>query len=83
MYTSLLQPLFDYTDDAWGKISEGFCKELQRLNNRAARIILRKNRSNYTFRVLNWLYLASKRKMHRYILVFKILLNILLGSGFE
>ena len=30
-YTSLLQPLFDYADVAWGEISEGCCKELHRL----------------------------------------------------
>ena len=28
MYTSLLQPLFDYADVARGEISEGCCKEL-------------------------------------------------------
>ena len=35
-YTSLLQPLFDYADVAWGEISEGCCKELHRRQNRAA-----------------------------------------------
>ena len=35
-YTSLLQPSFDYADVAWGEISEGCCKELHRLQNRAA-----------------------------------------------
>ena len=40
VYTSLVQPLYDYADSAWGEISEGCCKELQRLENRAARIIL-------------------------------------------
>ena len=57
--TSLVQPLFDYADVAWGKISEGCCKELQRLQNRAARIILRKNTSDDTFCVLNWLNLSG------------------------
>jgi len=38
--TSLVQPLFDYADVARGEISEGFCKELKRLQNRAARIML-------------------------------------------
>ena len=31
-----MQPLFDYADVAWGEISEGCCKELQRLQNRRA-----------------------------------------------
>ena len=55
----------------WGEISEGCCKELHCLQNRAARIILRNNTSNDTFCVLNWLNLASRRKMHTCILVFK------------
>ena len=62
--TSLVQPLFDYADVAWGK-------ELQRLQNRAARIILGKNTSNDNFCVQNWLNLASRTKMHRCIQVFK------------
>ena len=61
----------------WGEISEGCCKELHRLQNRAAWIIiLRKNTSNDTSCVLNWLNLASRRKMHKYILVFKCLNNL-------
>ena len=74
--TSLVQPLFDYADVAWGKISEGCCKELQRLQNRAARITLGKNTSNDNFCVQNWLNLASRTKMHRCIQVFKCLNNL-------
>ena len=76
VYTSLLQPSFHYADVAWGKISEGWCKKLYRLQNRAAWIILRKNTSNDTFCVLNWLNVASRRKMHKCILVFKCLNNL-------
>ena len=76
VYTSLLHPLFDYADVAWQGISEGCCKELHRLQNRAARIILRENTSNDTFCALNWLNLASRRKMHKCILVFKSLNNL-------
>ena len=77
VYISLLQPLFDHTDVAWGGggISEGCCKELHRLQNRAA-IILWKNTSNDTFHVLNWLTLSSRRKMQKCILVFKCLNNL-------
>ena len=76
VYTSLLQPSFDYADVAWGEISEGCCKELHCLQNCAAQIIFRKNTSNDTFCVLNWLNLASRRKMHKCILVFKCLNNL-------
>ena len=76
VYTSLLQPSFHYADVAWGKISEGCCKELHRLQNRAAQIIWQKNTSNDTFCVLNWFNLASRRKMHKRSLVFKCLNNL-------
>ena len=76
VYTSLLQPSFDNPNVAWGEISEGCCKELHCLQNRAAQIMLRKNTSNDTFCVLNWLNLASRRKMHKCILVFKCLNNL-------
>ena len=67
VYTSLVQPLFDYADVAWSEISEGCCKELQRLQNRAARIILRRKTSKDTLRVLNWLSLTCRRKLHKCI----------------
>jgi len=49
-----VQPLFDYADAAWGEVSEGCCKELQRLQNRAARIILKRKTSKNAFHLLNW-----------------------------
>ena len=58
VYTTLLQPLFDYADVAGEGISEGCFKELHRLQNRAAGIILRKNTANDTFCVPNWLNLT-------------------------
>jgi len=70
VYTALMQPLVDYADVVWEEISEGYCKELQRLQNRAARIILRRKTSKDTLRVLNWLSLACRRKLHKCILVF-------------
>ena len=76
VYNSLMQPPFDYADAAWGEISKGCCKELQRLQNRAARIILGRKTSKNAFRLLNWLSLACKRKLHKCSLVFKCLNNL-------
>ena len=73
VYTSLLQPLFDYADVAWVEISEGCCKKLQRLQNSAARIIVWQDSANDSFHVLNWLNLASIRKMHKCMCVFQFL----------
>ena len=78
VYASLVQPLFDYADVAWGEISEGCCKELQRLQNRAARIILRRKTSKNAFHLLNWLSLACRRKLHKCSSVFKCLNNLVL-----
>lgn len=36
VYTSLLQPSFDYADVVWGEILQGCCKELHRLQKRPA-----------------------------------------------
>ena len=76
VYTSFMQPLFDYADVAWGEISEGCCKELQRLQNRAVRIILRRKTSKNAFHLLNWLSLACRRKLHKCSLVFNCLNNL-------
>ena len=70
--TSIMQPLFDYADDAWGEISEECCNELQRLQNRAARIILRRKTSKNAFHLLNWLSLVCRRKLHKYSLVLSV-----------
>ena len=66
--TSLLQLLFDYADITWREISEGCCKELQCQQNRAAQKTLSV--------CLNWLNLASRKKMHKCIVVFKCLNNL-------
>ena len=76
VYNSLVQPLFNYADAAWGEISEGCCKELQRLQNHAARIILRRKTSKNAFNLLNWLSLACKRRLHKCSLDFKCLNNL-------
>ena len=52
------QPLFVYADVDWGEISEGYCKELQRLQERLELFF---ETPEYTPRVLNWLSLACRR----------------------
>ena len=76
VYTSLVQPLFDFADASWGKISEGYCKELQRLQNHEARIILKRKTSKNAFHLQNWLSLACRRKLHKCSLAFKCLNNL-------
>ena len=46
---------------------------LQRLQNRAAHIILRKATTEEAFKMLEWVDLETQRKAHKYISVFKCL----------
>ena len=46
---------------------------LQRLQNRAAHIILRKAMTEEAFKMLEWVDLETQRKAHEYISVFKCL----------
>ena len=68
VFTSLLQLSFDYTDVTWGEVLGGCCRALQCQQNHAAQMTLSV--------CLNWLNLASRRKMHKCILVFKCLNNL-------
>ena len=72
VYNAIIQPLLDYADTTWGDLSEGCGQELQRLQNRAARIILQCGSSRDTFHLLNWINLISIRKMHKCIMVFNV-----------
>ena len=49
---------------------------LQRLQNRAARIVLRRDSSKDTLNVLGWVELETKRKRHKCALVYKCLNNL-------
>ena len=49
---ALIEPILCYTDTVWGELSAISSKTLQRLQNRAARIVLRRDSSKDTFNVL-------------------------------
>ena len=76
VYNTLIDPILSYTDTAWGELSVGSSKSLQRLQNRAARIILKRDSSRDTFNVLGWADLETNRKIHKCVLVYKCLHNL-------
>ena len=39
IYKSLIQPVFDYCDIVWDNLDQGLATRIQKLQNRAARII--------------------------------------------
>ena len=71
-----MEPILCYTDTVWGELSATSSKTLQRLQNRAARIVLRRDSSKDTFNVLGWAELETKRKRHKCVLVYKCLNNL-------
>ena len=75
IYNALVLPLFDYCDVVWGNLNQGLSDRLQKLQNRAARII---TKSDYSIRSidilnkLNWDNLETRRFKHKATLMFKI-----------
>ena len=73
VYKSLILPHFDYCSSVWGNLGKGLAQKLQKLQNRAARII---TGSDYTIRSskisdLNWSALEQRRDQHLKLLMFK------------
>ena len=74
-YNSLVLPIFDYADLVWGdKDNVSLMKELQILQNKAAKLILDRSphsSSTDALIVLRWLNLEERRKCHRCIYAYK------------
>ena len=78
IYYSLVQPYFDYCDVVWGDCSKTRADKLQKLQNRAARIITRADysiRSSDVLNTLEWSNLEERRKRHLLVTIFKIFNN--------
>ena len=75
LYNSLIQPQFDYCNVVWDNPTKGLTDRLQRLQNRAARVITGASyeiRSKDILNDLNWETLAQRREKHKAILMYKI-----------
>ena len=76
IYHALIRPYFDYCTSVWGECSVTLCDKLQKLQNRAARVI---TRSSYDVNAKDLLIslrqdnLANRRKKLKAALMFKIL----------
>ena len=61
----MVQPYFEYCSLVWGNCGESLKEKLQKLQNRAARVITGDTydiRSKYIFKKLTWKNLSVKRK---------------------
>ena len=78
IYQSVILPHFDYADIIWQSSQNKFLDQLQKLQNRAGRIILRINPYIHTsifqiHDILKWETLKTRRSKHMYIMMYKIL----------
>ena len=79
IYNSLIQPLFDYCDVVWDNMPSITAHRLQKLQNRAARVITYQGyevRSNEIRQQLKWKNLLELRAMHKLIMMHKVLNNM-------
>ena len=75
IYRALVQPSFDYCSMVWGNCGEGSKEKLQRLQNRAARVITGDTyeiRSTDILKKLNWKTLEERRKEQKLAYVAKV-----------
>ena len=76
IYKSLILPFFDYCDVLWTNANKGGLDRLQKLQNRAARVITHASydvRSRDLLKSLNWDNLIERRFKHERILMHKIM----------
>ena len=76
IYNALIQPHFDYCAPVWDGLSSYLCEKMQKLQNRAARVILPANcevNSSLLLETLKWDQLSLRRRKHKAIMMFKSL----------
>ena len=76
IFNSLVQPHFDYYSLVWGNCGKTLSNKLQKLQNRAARVITSSNFDvdvDSLFHKLSWKDLKSQRQIQNALMVFKSL----------
>lgn len=78
IYNALILPYFDYCSPVWDGLCNQFSDKLQKLQNRAARVITRTSydtSSSILLDMLHWDTLSTRRKKMKAIIMFKSLNN--------
>ena len=76
IYRALIQPHFDYCCSVWDGLGQILSSKIQKLQNRAARIVMQASynaSAGALFDVLHWNNLSLRRKKFKANLMFKIL----------
>jgi len=74
IYNALIQPHFDYCSIVWSGLSQELSDRLQKLQNRAARVITKTNYETPSTQILNdlrWDTLAVRREKQKAMLMYK------------
>ena len=83
VYTTLLiQSQFDYSDIVWGNCGKNLFDRLQKLQNRAARVLTFSRYDAYAnrlFRQLNWKDLSTQFQIQKALMVHKSLNDLVPG----
>ena len=85
-FNTTISPLFDYCAVTWNSCNITASKKLQRLQNRAARVVLKSDNSlssESALTQLNWSPLAQRRRFHFAIMLYKCLNNQTEGIDFD
>ena len=75
VYNGLILPWFDYCDVVWDNLPVTLAERLQKLQNRAARVVTRHGydvRSSDILKVLNWETLEERRFRHKATMMYKV-----------
>ena len=76
IYQALIKPHFDYCNIVWGNCGITLLNKIQKLQNRAARVLIYSNydvNAGHLFELLGWKNLASQQQIQRATMVFKCL----------
>jgi len=76
IYLALIQPHFDYCNIVWGNCRITLRNKIQKLQNRAARVLTYSSYdadAGHLFELLGWKNLASQRQIQRATMVYKSL----------
>ena len=76
IFTSLVQPHFDCCNSVWGCCQKTRASKLQKLQNRAARILTYSNyhaNADNPIKKLGWIKLDSQRTIHKAVMLYKSL----------
>ena len=78
IYLTLIQPDFDYCISLWGNCSSGNINKIQKLQNRAARIVSNENNWNISsselIEQLKWMNIKTRHDYFIYLIMLKLLM---------